>query len=56
MRRDVGVSQDVRLSFQVFQPMLDDIADADDADEFAVVDLDLRTIQPFRQARPLLPN
>src|ERR1700726_2030485 len=37
-RRYVGVSQHVRFGFQILQPMLDDIADADDADELAVVD------------------
>ena len=36
MCRNVGVSQDVRFSFQFFQPMFNDIADTDDADEFAV--------------------
>src|SRR5215467_890077 len=34
--RYIRVPQDVRFNFQFFQPLLDDIADADDADEFAV--------------------
>ena len=34
--RYVGVPQHIRFGFQIFQPMLDDIADADDADELAV--------------------
>jgi hypothetical protein len=36
VRRYVCVTQDIRFSFQIFQPMLNDIADANDANEFAV--------------------
>src|SRR5580693_6462370 len=36
-RRYVCVPQDIRFGFQIFQPMLDDVADADDADELAIV-------------------
>jgi len=32
----VNVPQDVRLKLQILQSMLDDIADADDADQLAV--------------------
>ncbi|HMA72103.1 MAG TPA: hypothetical protein VKP67_11525 [Xanthobacteraceae bacterium] len=34
--RYIRVPQDIRFNFQFFQPLLDDIADADDADKFAV--------------------
>jgi hypothetical protein len=36
VRRYVCVTQDIRFSFQIFQPMFNDIADANDADEFVV--------------------
>jgi hypothetical protein len=35
---DVNVSQDVRFHFQIIHPALDDIADADNADELTVSD------------------
>ena len=36
VRRYVCVTQDIRFSFQIFQPVLNDIADTNDADYFAV--------------------
>jgi hypothetical protein len=35
-RRHVCVPQDIRFGFQIFQPVLDDISDADDADQISV--------------------
>jgi len=35
--RQVCVPQDICFGFQIFQPMLDDIAHTEDADELAVV-------------------
>src|SRR5277367_4916354 len=37
MRRDIGVSQDVRFEFEVLQSLLYDVAAADDAGESAIV-------------------
>jgi hypothetical protein len=37
-RRHVCIAQDIRFGFQILQRVLDDIADADDADQISVGD------------------